>query len=117
MGTGTEYVGVIGAAARLGVSRMTIWRWIRAGTLVPTLVIGRNAYFDVDTLHAPEAPGARTEAHQRHQARVPRQQPIQQPTEARTGAPARVQPIEAHANSPQYQAHRSVLSTFDPDLD
>jgi cytochrome c-type biogenesis protein CcmH/NrfG len=121
MGTVPKYVGVIEAAARLGVSRMTLWRWMRAGLLVPTLVIGRNAYFDVGTLAAPtaqQAPGARQQAHQHQQpvqpttARVGAPQPVQ----AHVHAPARLQHTEAH-NSPQHQAHRSIVSTYDPDLD
>ena len=39
------FVGVTDAARRLGVCRMTVWRWVKAGK-VPVRRIGRTALIE-----------------------------------------------------------------------
>lgn len=41
----TELIGIKEAADILGVSQVTVWRWVKEGKLLPTSRIGKQAIF------------------------------------------------------------------------
>jgi hypothetical protein len=105
------------AAARLGVSLMTLWRWQRAGRVVPAAQCGRYVFYDPDTLdvatvgtigeRSTSTPGTPL-VHKQASAPTVAHKPLHEHEHA-ISTPPRPQATTA--------PRARVLSTYDPDLD